>query len=65
MAKKKESAVYMVSISSTTGVKGAILIEFDSCPDIQATRIEPNGIDVKDMGLNKYHTAEEMKHLGY
>jgi len=62
---KKEIAIYMISISSTTGKKGALLIEFDSRPDIELIRVDPNGPDVKDMGLNKYYTLKQMQKLGY
>lgn len=65
MTKIKETAIYMISISSTSGVKGAVLVEFDSRPDVKLIRIDPKGKDVKDMGLNVYHTTKQMKKLGY
>ncbi len=62
---KRKTAIYMISISSPTGVKGALLVEFDSTPDVKLMRVESKGPDVKDMGLNKYHTLKEMQKLGY
>ena len=62
---KNKTAIYMISISSTNGPKGALLVEFDSKPDIKVIRVEAEGPDVTDMGLNKYHTLEEMQKLGY
>ena len=57
-----ETAIYMISVSSPTGMKGAVLVEFDSPPDVEMIRVDPDG---NDMGLNKYHTTEQMKELGY
>lgn len=61
----KKTAVYMISISSTSGIKGALLVEFDSRPDVKLIRVDPKGKDVKDMGLNQYYTRRQMKKLGY
>lgn len=60
-----ETAIYMISVSSSKGLKGAVLVEFDSCPDVKMMRVDPDGNDVKDMGLNQFYTAKQMKDLGY
>ena len=61
---KKETATYLISVSSTSGPKGAVLLDFEDTPELMAIRVDPKGDDLK-LGKGRFYTAEEMKRLGY